>query len=102
MSDGGLGCGKTSTWPVCSKASGHSAQGVCDLSGNVWEWVQDSYGPYSASAVSDPQVERGDGRVLRGGSWGLNLSDHLRAALRSHYAPDYRNLTVGFRCARTI
>jgi iron(II)-dependent oxidoreductase len=102
MDDGGDGCGKDSTWAVCSKSSGHSAQGVCDLIGNVWEWVQDSYGPYSASVVSDPLVERGGERVLRGGSWSTLNSNLLRAAYRNHKAPDRRFDFAGFRCARNL
>ena len=35
------GCGKDSTWPVCSKIKGNSDQGLCDIVGNVFEWVQD-------------------------------------------------------------
>lgn len=27
------------TQPVCSKTSGHTPTGLCDMAGNVWEWV---------------------------------------------------------------
>lgn len=33
------GCGIGSTWPVCSKPKGVSASGLCDMCGNVMEWV---------------------------------------------------------------
>ncbi len=36
---GGNGCGRGSTWPVCSKEKGNSVSGLCDMSGNLAEWT---------------------------------------------------------------
>lgn len=47
------GCGRKSTWPVWSKAAGHSAQGLCDLAGNVHEWTLDPFHPTYAGAPTD-------------------------------------------------
>ena len=101
MDDGsGNGCGRDSTWPVCSKPPGHSAQGLCDMAGNVWEWVSDGYGDYPSGAQRDPSgYGTGSGRVIRGGSWG-NDAWGLRAAYRSGIVPGYRGYYLGFRPAR--
>jgi formylglycine-generating enzyme required for sulfatase activity len=48
-----------------------NAFGLFDMSGNVWEWVEDSYYESYAGAPTDGSAWPGDGakRVLRGGSW---------------------------------
>ena len=102
MSEGGYGCGTNSTWAVCSKAAGNSTQGVCDLAGNVWEWVADWYGTYPSTAQTNPTgPSSGSNRVYRGGSW-YDGAHYLRAAFRYYgYAPggDFDNL--GLRCCRS-
>lgn len=44
--------------------------GICDMSGNVWEWCKDWYGSYSADVQTNPKgAALGSERVLRGGGW---------------------------------
>ena len=44
--------------------------GLYDMSGNVWEWVQDWKGEYPSSAQSNPiGPSSGSLRVIRGGCW---------------------------------
>ena len=96
------GCGSGSTLAVCAKTPGNTAHGICDMAGNVWEWVEDAYGPYPGTPATNPVVNTGSTRVLRGGSWNYNFSNYLRAALRYHNAPSNRYYYAGFRCARTL
>ena len=99
-----VGCG-SGTQPVCSRTAGNSEQGLCDLAGNVWEWVEDDWhddyrgAPVDGSAwVDDP---RASVRVRRGGSWG-NSPLSARVAYRFRDVPSYRVDALGFRVARSL
>ncbi len=82
------------TAPVGSFPAGRSAEGVHDLVGNVWEWVDGWYNPYDAR----PAARQERFRVLRGGAW--NSDDRkLRATYRLAYTGDFRfSASGGFRC----
>ena len=91
---------------VGSNPSGASPYGVLDMSGNVWEWVNDWYQSdyYYNSPASNPQGPvTGNYRILRGGSWYYgDLSVYfLRAASRDGNNPDGRSVNFGFRCVRS-
>ncbi|HCE99105.1 MAG TPA: hypothetical protein DER10_11485 [Elusimicrobia bacterium] len=100
--NGGSGCGKNSTMPVCSKTAGNTAQGLCDMAGNVWQWVQDKYQDSYKGTPADGSAFEGAGsiRVLRGGSFSPDDARSLRADYRNSSDPGYRYDDVGFRLAR--
>jgi formylglycine-generating enzyme required for sulfatase activity len=106
MNDGsGYGCGRDSTWPVCSKLKGNTTHGLCDMAGNVWEWVQDWYHDSYNGAPTDGlawESPTGSSRVFRGGSWSSNAG-RVRAASRSGDCdPRSRFDNLGFRLARSV
>jgi formylglycine-generating enzyme required for sulfatase activity len=93
--------GYQNTAPVGSYPGGVSWVGVYDLSGNVWEWVNDWFGSdyYDSSPATNPQGPgSGEYRVMQGGSWYTNANS-VRAALRGRENPSDRYLNLGFRCA---
>ncbi|MCP9440884.1 MAG: formylglycine-generating enzyme family protein [Nitrospira sp.] len=94
--------GEVLTLPVGSFPGGSSPYGLLDMAGNVSEWVQDWYEPYSYlhAPLSDPQGP--DGRLLkvvRGGSW-LKPARNLRTSDRDYSSPADRATGIGFRCAQ--
>ena len=102
MDDGGNGCGRNLTWPVCSKPLGNTTQGLCDMAGGVREWCADWYSEsyYGRSPVRNPKgPASGQGRILRGGSWCGGPPPYLRTARRGWSEPESQRDRRGFRCA---
>jgi formylglycine-generating enzyme required for sulfatase activity len=78
--------------------------GLCDMAGNVTEWVLDYYDKdyYLEGSGKNPQgPEAGKRRVIRGGGWrsgSMCCTVYFRQSLR----PNWVDFNVGFRCARSM
>ena len=86
---------------VGSFSTDKSPYGVMDGAGNVMEWVADWYQEayYKEAPDKDPpSPEFGTFRVMRGGGYTTTGGD-IRITSRSKMVPDFRDETIGFRCA---
>ena len=90
----------STTHAVCQKQ--RNAYGLCDMTGNVWEWTSDWYAAAYPGTTTDPVgAPSGSGRVYRGGSWGNGSAD-ARVADRGRGSPGSRGVNLGVRLVRTV
>jgi iron(II)-dependent oxidoreductase len=91
------------TVDVAACPAGDSAFGCRQMIGNVWEWTQDTFGPYPGFTpdmyqdYSQPLF--GITKVLRGGAW-TTRGRMIRNTWRTYYGPQRNDVFAGFRtCA---
>ncbi len=100
------------TAPVCSKIGGNTAQGLCDMGGNVEEWMLDEWhhSSYSGAPVNEQawcsdigtcNINTSAYRVVRGGGW-KDGGEILRFTYSYDYAPGSRDGNLGFRVVKKI
>jgi formylglycine-generating enzyme required for sulfatase activity len=105
---GGLASGRdvweNSTSPICSFPT--NVFGLCDMHGNIYQWVEDCYETNIALLPTDGSAVKGGNCAVRGfrsNSFESNPKS-LRSANRAFvYAPDTRGRNyLGFRVAKTL
>ncbi|MBN2803284.1 MAG: formylglycine-generating enzyme family protein [Deltaproteobacteria bacterium] len=112
--DDNYGCTTGLPWPVCSKPSGNTEQGLCDMAGNVYEFMADRFADgyfdepldmHYNGAPNDGSgwIEGDSSAISRGGSFNTNypilLTTYFRGLIN---ISNYISPEVGFRCARDI
>jgi formylglycine-generating enzyme required for sulfatase activity len=88
-----------------------NSYGLYAMSGGVWEWTGDWYDAayYTSSPPADPTgPEKGEEKVIRGGSW-ADCAEVLRVSFRAsggiapgkdHLFPGNNTPNIGFRLCR--
>jgi formylglycine-generating enzyme required for sulfatase activity len=89
--------------PVGSHEEGKSPYGCYDMAGSVAEWCADwfSMNYYEKSPKRNPKgPEKGEKKVIRGGSRFISIGLLLRSTARKAVYPNIGNMSVGFRCVK--
>jgi formylglycine-generating enzyme required for sulfatase activity len=95
-------CGNDGTTTMAVGQKLPNAWGLYDMSGNVWQWIWDWYGPYSGNVVDPEGPASGKSRVLRGGGWS-DGAEFCRSAMRGYDdIPGTRGNNLGFRLVRSL
>jgi formylglycine-generating enzyme required for sulfatase activity len=78
---------------------GVSPYGVLNMAGNVYEWTADDFNAYPENDKYILEDSEQGFKTLRGGAYDDGISEQ-RASTRCGFRKDYKDVDVGFRCAR--
>lgn len=93
------------TRPVGTKSA--NGLGLHDMSGNIWEWVEDCWhedytdAPTNGSAWLEHHQGNCGMRIRRGGGW-TDDTVSLRVSARNWYSADTRSILIGFRLVQEM
>jgi formylglycine-generating enzyme required for sulfatase activity len=92
------------THSVCTRSEDQN--GLCDVFGNVQEWVWDMSADYPSRHPDRPLIDpigpsEGTHHVFRGGAWN-RYGENLTEVIRKDASYLFRNNDLGFRLVRTI
>jgi formylglycine-generating enzyme required for sulfatase activity len=87
-------CNIGATTPVGQYPDGATPEGLLDMAGNVWEWMENLYDENTSEEYYK------SARALRGGSWNLD-SVNLCCDARLNILPINSNFDFGFRLVRS-
>ena len=72
--------------------------GLYNMSGNVWEWVDDWFSLYTKTKIDKLTTVRPNEKMVRGGSW-YNNAYYINVGMRFKLDPEIKLNSIGFRCA---
>ena len=87
------GCGQNRLFPVCTLPKGTTKEGICDLSGSLWEFTRDCY----TSQLQKNKPKSCTHYTIRGGGFWSNALQ-VPASRRSKHKFNVADMDVGFRC----
>jgi formylglycine-generating enzyme required for sulfatase activity len=87
-------CWHKTNGPCKVGAKPAGAFGLFDMEGNVSEWTSTYYAPYPNTSDEGTKV------VVRGANWMTKRPSDVRPQARSSRLPLYRDVDLGFRCAK--